>query len=157
MRNIVLSLALLPMAPLAAQSPAEAEVLQVVDRFFATLADRDSSSMAGLLVPDGVMYAVLADEPGRPPLRVTHAEYLASLRQLKGRPVERYWSPAVQVDGSVATVWAPYDLHIDGDFSHCGHDVFTLVKAGDGWRIAGGVFSIRRKGCPQSPLGPVTR
>jgi hypothetical protein len=157
MRNIVLSLALLPMAPLAAQSPAEAEVLQVVDRFFVTLADRDSSAMAGLLVPDGVMYAVLADEPGRAPLRVTHAEYLASLRQLKGRPVERYWSPVVQVDGSVATVWAPYDLHVDGDFSHCGNDVFTLVKAGDGWRIAGGVFSIRRKECPQSPLGPVTR
>lgn len=157
MRSIALALALMSVSPLTAQSPAEAEVLQVVDRFFTTLADRDSSGMAALLLPDGVMYATLVDEPGRPPLRVTHAEYLASLRQIKGRPVERYWSPVVQVDGSVATVWAPYDLHVDGDFSHCGSDVFTMVKDTGGWRIAGGVFSMRRKGCPQSPLGPVTR
>jgi ketosteroid isomerase-like protein len=133
------------------------EVIAVVDRFFALLTARDSAGMAHVLEPEGEMMAVVADEPSRAPIRITHAEYLASLRTVKGVPVERYWDPVVQVDGAVATVWAAYDLHVDGTFSHCGHDVFTLVKRPDGWRIAGGVFSVRRKDCPESPQAPPVR
>jgi len=71
--------------------------------------------------------------------------------------LERYWDAEVRMDRSVAVVSCPYDFHKDGEFSHCGLDIFTLVKHPDGWRIAGAVFSMQREGCPPSPLGPVKK
>ncbi len=145
---------------LRAQEPpsrgAEREVLAVVDRFFALISDRDSAGMAMILEPEGVLFAVPIGPEARPPVAITHGEYLSSLNTGKAALLERYWEPTVRVDGAVATVWAPYDLHVDGTFAHCGHDVFTLVRHAEGWKIAGGVFSMRKQGCPEGPLGPVT-
>jgi hypothetical protein len=61
------------------------------------------------------------------------------------------------VSGRVATVTAPYDFHLDGAFSHCGTDIFTLVNGPQGWRISGGVYTVIKQGCPPSPLGPPKR
>jgi hypothetical protein len=33
-------------------------------------------------------------------------------------------------------------------------DAFDLVKTPEGWKIAGGVYTVERTGCPPSPLGP---
>jgi len=50
-------------------------------------------------------------------------------------------------------VWAPYDFWIDGKLSHCGTDAFDLIKTEDGWKIAGGVYTLESN-CATSPLGP---
>ncbi len=47
------------------------------------------------------------------------------------------------------------DFHADGKFSHCGIDVFNLVRMPDGWKISGGMFTMQREGCAESPLGVV--
>jgi hypothetical protein len=60
----------------------------------------------------------------------------------------------VRVHESIATVWAPYDLWIDGKFGHCGVDTFDLIKTVEGWKIAGGAFTMEVK-CEPSPLGPL--
>ena len=51
-------------------------------------------------------------------------------------------------------VWAPYDFHVNGAFSHCGVDVFSLVRTAEGWRIAAVAYTVEREGCAPSPLGP---
>ena len=43
----------------------------------------------------------------------------------------------------VAMVWMPYDLYVNGAWSHCGADVFTLVKSAGRWRIASMAWSAR--------------
>jgi hypothetical protein len=48
----------------------------------------------------------------------------------------------------MAQVWAPYDFHLDGKFSHCGVDMFTLVQGKDGWRIAAIAYTGRKDACP---------
>ena len=58
------------------------------------------------------------------------------------------------VHGLIATVWAPYDFWIDGKLSHCGIDAFDLIKTEDGWKIAGGVYTVESN-CAPSPLGPL--
>jgi hypothetical protein len=144
---------------LHAQAPstpaADREVLAVVDHFFSLMSTRDSAGMAAILEPEGVLFAVPVGPEARLPKAITHRDYLSSLGKSKGTLLERYWTPSVHVDGAVATVWAPYDFHVDGTFSHCGNDVFTLVHHPDGWKIAGGVFSMRQEECPASPLGTV--
>ncbi|MFQ5529997.1 MAG: hypothetical protein ACE5FP_06550, partial [Gemmatimonadota bacterium] len=61
--------------------------------------------------------------------------------------LERMWDPTVHIDGRLATVWTPYDFYRDGEFSHCGVDVFVIARTGDGWKIVSLVDTRRRAGC----------
>jgi hypothetical protein len=65
------------------------------------------------------------------------------------------WNPEVRVHGPIASVWTAYDFWVDGKFSHCGVDVFDLVKTAEGWKISGGAYTVERTGCAPSPLGPL--
>ena len=58
------------------------------------------------------------------------------------------------VHGSLAIVRAPYDFFVDGVFSHCGVDAFTMVRSRGEWRISHVVYTTQRQGCAPSPLGP---
>lgn len=54
----------------------------------------------------------------------------------------------------IAIVTAPYDFWVNDRFSHCGTDVFTLVEQDGRWRIASIAYTIQRRDCAPSPLGP---
>jgi hypothetical protein len=69
--------------------------------------------------------------------------------------VERMWEPVVQVHGPIATLWAPYDIHRNRQFVHCGVDAFTLIRTTTGWKIATVVYTAEPTGCAPSPLGPL--
>jgi hypothetical protein len=79
---------------------------------------------------------------------------LRTITQGRERLLERMWTPVVRVQGAIATLWTPYDFHVDGRFSHCGVDTATLLRTGGGWRIAALVYTVQRTGCAPSPLGP---
>ena len=61
----------------------------------------------------------------------------------------RFWSTI-----DLATVWTPYDFYLNGEFSHCGRNSFSLIRDDDGWRIASVTYSMLRESCESSPLGP---
>jgi len=63
------------------------------------------------------------------------------------------WNPTVQIQGRVAMVWTPYDFHLNGEFSHCGIDVFTMLQGAEGWQVASITYNVVREGCTPSPLG----
>jgi hypothetical protein len=140
-----------------AHASAEAEdteaVLAAVQRFLDTMATQDVDGARTVLVPEGRFFAVVQDADSVIIRSFTNEEYLADLPAMNA-PVERIWDPEVRVHGNIASVWTPYDFHRGGEFSHCGFDAFTLVKAADGWRITGGVYTVERVDCPDSPLGP---
>ena len=146
---------LLPAARSQSLGPDEREVLGVIERFFGCLATRDSAGMSAIMEAEGTIAVVDIGPEARPVRTLTHAQYLGMVRKGKGTLTERYWDPTVRMDAGVAVVSCPYDLHFDGAFSHCGLDIFTLVRREGTWRIAGSVFSMRKEGCPPSPLGPL--
>ncbi len=49
----------------------------------------------------------------------------------------------VSIDGNLAHVWTPYFLN--GSFSHCGANAFTLAKTSSGWKIVHLIDSRRRE------------
>ena len=132
----------------------EADVIAVIDKFFAAMKKRDAATMRTLMTDDGVLYGYRETADGLRISRPTHQAYLENLANGTGVPVERYWNPTVMVHERLATVWTPYDFHNDGVFSHCGVNNFSLLKADMGWVITGVVFSIKTEGCDESPLGP---
>lgn len=72
-----------------------------------------------------------------------------------GKYVERGFHPEVRISGPVAVIWLPYDFYLDGKWSHCGVDAFTLLKSQAGWRIATVVWSVEQPpACQRHPSGP---
>jgi hypothetical protein len=129
-------------------------VLAAVQTFLDVIGNRDVEAAKRVMLPEGRLISS-REEDGKLTLRPqTHQEFFDSLAKGSGRNLERMWNPEVRIHGTIATVSTPYDFHRDGKFSHCGTDVFNLVKTAEGWKIAGAMWTVQRIGCAPSPLGP---
>lgn len=131
------------------------QLVAMVQAFFDAMTDRDTTNMTSLLTADGYFYGYRESPDGLSIFQSTHQSYVDNLAAGEQRLVERFWDPEVMLHGRMAVVWAPYDLYVDGAFSHCGIDNFNFLKTEDGWKITGILFSMEREGCPPSPLGPL--
>lgn len=129
-------------------------VMKTVQAFFDTMTANDVDGAREILQPQGRFHAMRMKD-GKPDVRAfANEEYFADLQASKQKMRERIWNPDVRIHGLVATVTAAYDFWIEGKFSHCGTDVFDLIKTEKGWKIAGGVYTVEPK-CDPSPLGPL--
>lgn len=120
----------------------------------AGLAAADTAASRETLDMDGRWFGVQAGPEGPTRFTRTHREYVEAMPGRSERVLERMWDPTVLVHGDVAVVWTPYDFHVDGRFSHCGVDAFSLLRGKEGWKIAGVVFTMEPDECEPSPLGP---
>lgn len=68
---------------------------------------------------------------------------------------ERGFGATARVQEGVAQVWMPYDLYVGKTWSHCGVDVFTLVRSDGRWRVASLIYTIEQPpSCQKHPAGP---
>ena len=128
--------------------------MKTVQAFFDTMTASDVEGARQILQPQGRFHA-MSIKDGKPDVRAfSNEEYFAILQEnSRQKRQERIWNPEIRIHGLIATITAPYDFWIEGKFSHCGVDVFELIKTEDGWKIAGGVYTVESK-CDPSPLGP---
>ena len=134
----------------------EAAVLATMDRFFAALGNSDRVGLEETTIPASLFASASVDSEGNEVVRFSTREALVNgLSNPDAKRIERYWSPTVLVQESIAAFWAPYDFHIDGEFSHCGIDSFQLFKIDGAWLIGSSSYTRETEGCPQSPLGPI--
>lgn len=150
----------------AAASPSQIRAQQATDN----AADRKAvaavvdSSLAAISRGDMVKFTdLMVDEAVTMSVRQSAGRYQHAARSreanrttvMRGRITERAFATQVQVQGAIATAWAPYDLYIDDKWSHCGIDVFTLIKTGGTWKIATMVWSVDQPPvCDKHPSGP---
>lgn len=136
-----------------AAGPAD-EVVASVQKIFDAMAAKDAQALGAAFLPEARLVSILPDG------RVTETAATEWKARISGSPdalLERMWSPEVRIDGSLATVWAPYDFHRSGKFSHCGIDQVTLVRQDGAWKVASLAYTVQREGCKPSPLGPPTQ
>jgi len=124
----------------------EKQILQLVDDFFIALEKQDTVAFRNMFMKDARNYAVREVKDS-----VMVRSQLPSGFRFKPDQIlkerMRKKSTVVKVDGRIAMVWAPYDLWINETFSHCGVDVFTLIKTSAGWRIASVSYTMETEGC----------
>ena len=152
----ILTVSLLAVLPtsVAAQQAAQDSVLAVVNEFFRAMTARDTAAFARTQMLDGVMYAAVVRGDSTVIRRQTIEASVRQIGAASDTYLERMWNPIVHVHGPIAMVWTPYDFHRNGQFSHCGVDAFTLVRAPTGWKIATATYTVEPTGCAASPLGP---
>jgi len=141
-----------------AQEPGsdEASVLATVDAALAAISDEDMVAFTDLMIDEAVISAVVErDGVVRYSARTRAGERTRTLSQ---NIVERGFDVEVRISGGLATAWVPYDLYIDGEWSHCGIDAFTLLRTPAGWRIASLAYSVEQPpACARHPNGPPGR
>ncbi len=149
------SLALALLLCLAQQAAADDDsALGAVETFFEAMAGNDWELASSVMIDDAVLYGYRLDAGRVVLVRTTVAEYLQSMSGRNDRLLERIWDVEVLEQDRLATVWAPYDFYLNGEFHHCGTNSFSLIRDDDGWRIAGVVYSMLTDACAPSPLGP---
>jgi hypothetical protein len=150
----VLAAVMAPGAGAAQNGPSDrAQIVAAVQKLFDAMASRDLEMAKQVMVPEGRLFSVSEADGAATVRSRSNQEFVDGLARGTQKLLERMWEPDVRVHGPIATLWANYDFHIDGKFSHCGIDAFELVKTPDGWKISGGVYTTERTGCAPSPLG----
>lgn len=139
-------------SPGAAPAQSSQEVVAAVEELFSHMRTRDTASLRQLLDSSLVIVAHSTGADGAP--RISYSSTTQFVRNVAASTAElreRMWSPEVRVDGSLATLWAPYDFHRGDQFSHCGHDAVQLARRSGRWVITGLAYTVRRTDCPPAP------
>lgn len=146
---------LLPSALLAQAPDPRAAAIAVADSALAAITRGDAAALTDLMVPEAMLYPTTTRDGVTSYRARTRADQRAA--QIKG-VVERGFNPTVMMSGGMAMVWYPYDLYVNGAWSHCGADVFTLVRSGGSWRITAMSWSAEQPPvCEKHPAGPPAR
>lgn len=144
----------MPDSPEVERPPVVQEVEEVARAFLEALSRTDTAALRSLMASDLSLSSVRAGPEGAVIRHSTGEEFLNGLGTEDQDLLERMWDPVVHVQDRVAVVWTPYDFFLNGEFSHCGIDVFTMLEGEDGWRVTSITYDVVREGCPASPLGP---
>jgi len=144
-RWMVVMALLLGAAPTHAQESPNPEA--VVASLFAAMKAGDADAMNALMHPE-VRLVSTSVQDGAPVVRVIPVErWLEGVRTSTRELDERLYDTQVLTDAGLASVWARYDLFVDGVHSHCGVDHFLLVRTGEGWRIVELADTRSTEGC----------
>jgi hypothetical protein len=149
--RLLFGLILMAATACAGESTEEQKAVAAVQRLFDAMLARDAEAARVVVLPDARLVAV---RDGGAATVTAIEQFTAGLAAGKEPWLERIWEPKVMVHGAIAVVWASYDFHQNGKFTHCGVDSVSLVKTGGEWKIAGIAYTAETKACPASPLGP---
>lgn len=146
---------LVPPGALRAQAPdpEAAAILAVTDSALAAVTRSDFIAFTDLMLDSAVTFSA-GMRNGE--FRMQFARRAQERRlPATGRYVERGFRPEVRVSGPLAMAWLPYDFYRNGEWSHCGVDLFTLLKVEGRWRIAALAWSVEQPpACSAHPEGP---
>ncbi|MGA0605058.1 nuclear transport factor 2 family protein [Phenylobacterium sp. VNQ135] len=114
----------------------EAAILAVIQGFFHGLGSQNGTAMETALLPDAMLTAQRVGPDGEVKLsRRPGGVFIDSVEGQSGLD-EKMWDPVVMRRGPIAVVWAPYEFQLQGKTTHCGIDVFDMVKVEGTWKIA---------------------
>ena len=148
-KNIILA-ALLLIMPTMARADDRTDVKAAVDQWLEALNANDADAFAASQLADCMTFRQAHGAGGVTRLTSrSNADWVERVRTEKNQLHEYYWKPKILVHGGIAVFWAPYAFDINGKRSHCGVDVFDLVKAEGKWKVANAMWTVEPDGCPR--------
>jgi hypothetical protein len=132
--------------PVPAPAIDDQGVLGPINQLLATFEAGDSAAMLRLVYRDGRVTANGTLPSGTGLRQQSWAEFAGRVKPGAGWR-ETISDPAIEIDGDVAMVWAPFVVHVDGKVSNCGFDHFDLVRENGIWKVMNLTFSSRINDC----------
>jgi hypothetical protein len=134
---------------LFAQKTDTLAVKQTVNTMFDAMRKGDSTLLRSTFSKDMILQSVSNDKNGKAVLSTENADGFVKAIGTPHAAVydERIVFDGIKIDGDLASVWAPYRFYLGAQFSHCGVDVFQLIRTADGWKIIYIVDTRRKENC----------
>ena len=152
MRSSAILAAFLVTTSVSAQTPAEQEVLKVVNQMFDGMRNADSAAVRAVFVP-GARFASIDPRATPPAVRYDSVGgWINAIAGSNKRWNEQIYDVQVKVDGDMAHVWSPYTFYLDGKWNHCGVNSMELLKVNGAWKLTQLSDTRKRDGC-RDPLG----
>ncbi len=148
MRILILSFLLLIFGSARSQT-ARDSIKATVNDLFTAMKTSDPAKLAATFDSSAVLQTISRNAAGETVvLGEKVADFAASVGKLAaGDADERVEFDRIMIDGPMATVWAPYKFYYKGKFSHCGVDMFQLVRVSSGWKIVYLIDTRRKDAC----------
>jgi len=134
-----------------AQQTDQEAVKQTVNTMFDAMRKGDSTLLRSTFHPKIVFEGVANKKDGSVALDIDNPnDFLKAV----GTSHKETWDEQIifkdiRIDGDLASVWAPYKFYLGKTYSHCGVDVFTLMRTAAGWKIIYVVDTRRKGNCPE--------
>lgn len=148
---LILALAcVIPSVAAAQKSADETAALAVVQDLFKGMRTKDTALMRSLFEPAARLTGIRTRPDGSTVLQAISADQFIAFVAKDTRPdwTERAFNPKVQIEGTLAQIWADYDFHFGQTFSHCGVDAVQLLKFNGKWIIVAIADTFQKDGCP---------
>jgi hypothetical protein len=136
-----------PAAPVPPPDFESAEVLRPIHSLFAAFEAGDSAAMLRQVYSAGRVTTTGTRASGSGLRQMSWAEFAGRIKP-DARFTETITNPAIEIDGDIAMVWAPFVVRVDGKVSNCGYDLFDLVRENGLWKVMNLTFSSRITNCP---------
>ena len=146
-------------APSAAQTQTasghhanEAAIEQVMKQYHPAILGHDGTALSGLSLPDANLWlSVLTDSAyaraqakSQTEQRVRVSNYRDFAKLVSTTPKSfdpEHSNVVIHTDGTIAAVYFDFVFNVDGKANNRGSEIWQLVKAAGGWRIASIVYS----------------
>lgn len=122
----------------AGHSAADAEaLLDGLYGFLDAMHRQDADAMREALIPESRFTLIRAQPDGRlAPWVLTGEAFIEALTDPAITPLEeRLGPPRVRLEGTLATVWADYQVFAGDRLSHCGTDAFQFALLDGRWKL----------------------
>ncbi|GAB3925192.1 nuclear transport factor 2 family protein [Mucilaginibacter myungsuensis] len=127
----------------------EADIKKTITTMFDGMRKGDTAMLAATFHKDMVLQSVGINKDGSTRLVTEKASaFVTSV----GKPHtevydERITFNDIKIDGPLAMAWTPYKFYVGEKFSHCGVNIFQMMKTTAGWKIIYIVDTRRKDKC----------
>lgn len=124
----------------------ESEIQLTIGKFFNAFHQRDSIALKKVCSENLVLHSISESEKESKFSIQKASNFYKSIATipLTMKFEEKILSFKVQMDGSMAHVWTPYEFYVNDKLSHSGVNSFQLFKEKDGWKVVY-ILDTRRK------------
>ena len=137
MKKIALIISLVFSIYANAQDFQKEAVKNTIQTFFEGFHHRDTILLHQVCADKMILQSIEESNTGntltQEPLHFFYRSIASMPKNLKYN--EQILSYAIQIDGSMAHAWAPYEFYLNDQLSYKGVDAFTLFKEKDSWKI----------------------
>lgn len=143
MRKILVLLAVITTFCSEAQNQ---EIQKVVETFFEAFHSKDTVKLKALCNDRMILQSIAENAKGVKLSNEDPKVFFKSIASIPKEVVfqEKILNYFIQVDGSMAHAWTPYEFYVNGKLSHKGVNAFTLFKKDNSWKIVH-LIDTRRK------------
>jgi hypothetical protein len=114
------------------------DVQKVIEDFFVAFHQKDTIKLQSVCSDKIILQSISESvTKGNKLSTESSAEFYKSISSIPSSMKfnEKILSYTIQIDGTMAHVWAPYEFYLNNKLSHSGVNTFTLFKEKDNWKI----------------------